>query len=386
MIRADMFLFGYVKYTVKNEDIKRVAELFLKNGISVKFHKNSFVTRSCKSKEIDKILNEKVEYHKSEPLGIGGFLFKNKKRYGAISALVLTTLLYIFASTRVWDIRVEGCAPELREAVIKELSEAGLSVGSRWQKGGLDKIEVSLLSGSDTVSWINVNRRGTVAYISVIEKEHHEAPEEPVGYSNLVATEDAVIEEITVVHGVAMVKVGDSVKRGDLLISGVIPSEAGGGFCYAEGIVKGRISDIVTVKIPSSRVEKYEKNSTLYDARLNILNFSAKFYKYYRNLQKECVIIEKREDLSIFGKRLPFSILKKYSVSYGVRVVNLTVCEMTAAASSEMQKALEEKLSDATLLKIRTEAEFLEDSYVMNSSIVYTENIGADLPFDAPIK
>ncbi len=384
MIRPDMLLFGYVKYTVKDEDVKTVAELFLKQNISVRFHKNSFFVRDSKSKETDKILGEKIEYEKSEILGFGGFLYKNKKRYGAISALILTFVLFIFSSTRVWDIRVVTSSPEIEKAVISELENAGFSIGSSWRKSDLGKLEVMLLSSSDTVSWININRRGSVAYISVIEKEHHDEPEDKMGYSNLVAASDAVIEEITVIHGEAAVKVGDSVKKGDLLISGVISGEAGGGFCYAEGIVRGRISDTVTVEIPSQRIEKYEKKSSLCDVQLNIFNFSAKIYKYYRNLPSECVIIEKRDDISIFGKRLPFSVLKKYGATYGERVVNLTADEMTGLASLEMQNTLQKKLKDATLLKIRTEAEFLTDRYVMRSNIVYTENIGADLPFDAP--
>ena len=45
-----------------------------------------------------------------------------------------------------------------------------------------------------------------------------------------------------------MVKVGDVVKKGDLLISGVLPLELGGGFCTAQGEVKGRVADRVEVE------------------------------------------------------------------------------------------------------------------------------------------
>ncbi len=384
MIGLDLLLFGYVKYTVKSEDVGRCAELFLKAGKTVKFRQQSFFVRLSKCREIEKIIAGRVEFKKGKISGLGGFLWCNKKRYGAISALVLVSFLLVFSSTRVWDVRVTGCSPEKQKAVLSELSSAGFTPGSSWLKSDLGRIEAKLLSESDTVSWLNINRRGNVAYVSVIEKETHKPPPEKVGYSNLVAASDAIIEEITVIHGEAAVKVGDSVKRGDLLISGVIPSEAGGGFCYAEGIVRGRVSDTVTVEVSSKRVEKYVKSSKLCDARLNIFNFSAKIYKYYRNLPNECVIIEKRDNASFLGKGLPFSIQKKYAVTYGENIVELSHDEMTRLASQKMQQLLSERLESATLLKIKTEAEIFPDRYIMRTGLICTENIGVDLPFDAP--
>ena len=98
MISPYMLLFGYLKYILKNEDVRGAAELFLKNNISVKFHKNTFLISARKASEIDKILDGKIEYTKGEMLGLGGFVRKNKKRYGVISALVLTASRFSFTS------------------------------------------------------------------------------------------------------------------------------------------------------------------------------------------------------------------------------------------------------------------------------------------------
>ncbi len=384
MIRGNFLLFGYVKYTLKNEDVKLVLDLFLRKNFSVKFKKNTFAVRLGKVGLAEEIIGGKVELQRSAPLGLGGFLYRNKKRYGAISALILVFVLSVLSSLLVWDVRVVDARDDLGEAVISELREAGFSIGSPWNKKSLSRIQAKLLSSSDKVSWLNINRRGSVAYISVLENEAKEEPEEKIGYSNLIAKTDAIIEEITVIHGEAAVKVGDSVKKGDLLISGVLPTEAGGGFCYAEGIVKGRVSDTASVNVSREEVQKYVESSVLCDLQLNIFNFSAKIYKCYRNLPGECVIIEKKDELSLFGKSLPFGMTKVYATVYGEKTVPLSDEEITSRALVLMQETLAERLASATLIKIRTSAEFTDFGYTMTSELVYTENIGADLHFSAP--
>ena len=48
-----------------------------------------------------------------------------------------------------------------------------------------------------------------------------------------------------------------------------------------------------------------------------------------------------------------------------------------------MSLALEEKLSDADLLKIRTKGYFGDTGYTMVSEIVYSQDVGRDAPFTA---
>ena len=113
----------------------------------------------------------------------------------------------------MWDIRIEGCDESYSDEIRKELTACGFSVGSSWSETDLGELEIEFLSKSQNVSWLNINRRGTVAYVTVLEKQVHEE-EKKEGYSNIIAECDAIIEEITVIHGVASVKVGDSVKKG----------------------------------------------------------------------------------------------------------------------------------------------------------------------------
>lgn len=383
MIRPDCFLFGYRIFEIEKEDVTKAAQTFLKNNISVKFYGNKIYASERKSRKIEKILATRVKYSRSELLGLGGFLYKNRKRWGIITALVITVFLLIFSGDRVWDVRIEGCETGNEENIIKELSECGFKIGSRWSKTDGNKIETALLQKSDYVSWLNINRRGTVAYVKVVDKITHEEPDEKSGYANIVASCDAVIEEITVEKGIAMVKAGDTVKKGDMLISGVIPAELGGGFCYAEGTVIGRVSDVIEVNIQSVIQGKVPEKQKICNIRINIFNFSINIFDRCRNSGTECDIIEQRKTVKLFGRNIPISMDKKYSVAYRTDLVTISADEMTRIAADKMSGALNEKLTDATLLRIKTDGEFSDGRYNMRSEVVYTAQIGKELPFIA---
>jgi len=377
-------LLGYIVFTVKEEDVGRCAGLFLKNGVSVRFKRNAFAADVFKARKIEKILSGVLEYQKSEVRGLGGFIYKNRKRYGVMFAALLFTVVYVVSSDRVWDIRIEGCDAECAERVKDELAECGFYVGARWSSGDTNQIEVELLSRSSSASWLNINRRGNVAYITVIEKEVHSG-ETKEGYSNVVAEFDGIIEEITVERGVAAVKVGDSVKRGDLLISGVLPEELGGGFCYAEGSVYARISDSVDVTVSQTKKKKTVKESEILRFDVKIFGFSVNILNNYRNYDKECDIIDTTKDISLFGRKLPLSLSKQSAVSYSTEEMQISEEEMVREASSKMADLLSERLVDSTLLKIKTEGSFEDGEYKMKSSFICIEQIGSDLPFEVKI-
>lgn len=381
MIRPDLFLLGYRVFTVKKEDIGLVAQILLKGGVSVKFESGSFVAGEKKAKKIEALLATRVEFSKSELMGFRGFIVRQRRKWGMLFALALTITIFLFTHNRIWDVRVDGCSGENEGKIIKELEECGFSIGARWSHRDLSEVEVDFLKSTDIASWVNINRRGTVAYVTVIEKASHPKPDVKSGYANVVASHDAVIEEITVMRGVAAVKAGDVVKKGDLLISGIVTNEIGTEFCYAEGVVIGRISDTISYTSTDTEVKKLEKERRLTKMSIKIFNFSLNIFNKTRNSINGCDIIDVVNEDSLFGAKLPFTVYKQYAVSYESHPQKLDKSEMAHRASEGMSRALEEKLGEATLVRIRTEGNFSDGAYTLNSSVVYLEQIGTDSAF-----
>lgn len=382
MIRIDLLLFGYRVIEIEKTDIKAAVKLLFKNNINAKIKNHSLIVSERKYKEISKLLATRVKFKASELLGLPGFLYKNRKRYGVFCALLFTLIVFVLTSDKIWDVRIEGENIRFEDEILKELAECGFSSGKSFKSMDFSKVEVMLLEKSEYVAWANIYRRGNVAYVTVRNKISHEEKEEKLGYSNVVAACDAVIEEITVNKGVAMVKPGESVKAGDLLISGILPAESGGGFCYAEGIIIGRITDSIEVVAENERSVKIPEKTKISEINVNFFKFSAKIFKSYGKKEKDYDIIERKVSPTLFGKRLPIYFDLKYREFFRVERVLISESEMAETALQKMREALESRLENATLLKIRSEGGFSDSGYTLRTYFVLSENIGRDLPFE----
>lgn len=381
MLKNRAYIWGYVEYSVEREDVSTVIELLLRAEIGAVQKDAVVVVNAKNAREVDALLDTRVKFSRSEVKGIRGIFCKSIKCYGALLAIAFSMALLFLSSKVVWSVRIEGNAIYSEREIIEELESCGLSLGERWSKIDTGRIEGELLSKSDSISWLNINRRGSVAYVKVIEKTVFEENEN-IGYTNVVAKCDAIIEEITVVSGVAKVQVGESVKKGDLLISGVIPRELGGGFCYAEGVVKGRVSDVISVNVADSYEEKCFKESSLKGISLSFFNFPINIFKSYRNLDIECDIIENKEQVSFCKKTLPFEIIKSYRLPYEIKTRRLSEEEMISIASDRITDVLASRFEESLLLKISTKGEFEKNGYKMQTEFVCIEDIMENVPFE----
>ena len=297
-------------------------------------------------------------------------------------ALAAVFALFLFLNSLVWDVRVEGCESGRESEILAELDSAGLSVGKSWRSIDKGEIEAKVLSSSDTVSWLNVNRRGTVAYVKVIDKVINDVPEQPSGFAIVVAERDCIIEQITVKRGVAMVKAGESVRKGQLLISGVIPTELGGGYCYAEGSVVGRYTDIVSVAVSADVTEREYTDTSVDTVSIKIFGFSINIFKKYRNFPDSCDIIERTKDIELMNKRLPIRFAYSELRHFNEYQRRLSRSELTERASDELHERLLDALSSAELVSISTDGEFTDGGYTMQAYAVVRAEVGVAKEFD----
>jgi similar to stage IV sporulation protein len=375
MVRADFLLLGYFRFRVAPEEKVKVSDIFLRNGMSVSFDKSGgFMVGYRQKSRVERLLTGKVSYEVSEPRGIFGFLVSNKKRYGAIFGIVFVLIIAYFSSRIVWDVRIEGADGESEEKILEELSMAGLSEGKLWKRLDRAEIEIKALGISDSVGWLNINRRGNVAYVKVSKKELHAPEQKQDGFASIVAARDCVIEEIIVKSGYATVKKGESVRAGEVLISGVIPTELGGGLCYAEGEVIGRYPDRVSVVAERQKEEKSYGERELLSLSVNFFGFNINIFKKTRQSEGLCDIIKEKERIKLL-KRLPISVEKSYLIPYETVSVKLSDEEMTALASERLCEALADFLKDKEPKRLSAAGEFFEGGYRMVCDTVVSSDV-----------
>ena len=375
MVRPDLLLFGYVVIAVVEEDKALASDILLGHGLGAAFDKKGrFIIPYRLYECVKALFDSKIRYTASEPRGLYGLAMRYKGRIGIIIGIIFTTLLFVISSDFVWDVRIEGIDSEKADEIYGELSESGLSVGKRWSRLDKNQVEINMLRNSDSVAWLNINRRGTVAYVKVSDKKMYEEDEEPEGYANVVAARDCVIEEIMVESGYPMVKKGESVKAGEVLISGVIPTELGGGFCYAKGSVTGRYTDKVEVEAERNFTVKTYTDRTLIKYTLKFFGKDINIFKKYGQPSEGCDIIEKTEYVTVW-KRLPISIRKTYSSSYETKTSELSDAELVSLASERLREALLLFLADKEAKRMVSSGEFTEIGYRMVCDTVVSSEV-----------
>ena len=387
MVKISFLLLGYRKIHIQSVGISETVSQFIRAGLTPLAEPDGTIyIKEREAKKAEEILAKLGEYELSETRGLLGALLRVKNRIGISLGILFSIILCAVFQNFVWDVRVDGNIAVSDSAIIYELYSSGFGIGNMWSTTDTAEVESQLLSKSENISWININRRGTVAYVSVIEKNKEisrEQKEASGRYANIVATSDCIIVDITVKRGCAEVKVGDVVKAGDILISGVLPISAGGGFCYAEGEVVGKMSDVLEVEVERKYEKEVETKQSAIDLSLKIFNFPINIFKKYGNSYDGCDIIE---DVKVFSfpnnKKIPISFVTTYAKERITEEALYTDDELIGIATSRLNSKTVTRLTTADLDKIRTYGSFTEGGYRMYSEIVFTDEVGKTQDFE----
>ena len=177
---------------------------------------------------------------------------KYRNRIGIPIGIFSAVIIIIVFSTRIWKIEIKGCESQLADRIISELNENGLKIGC--YKHGIDvrELQSKIMLEEDGVSWIAINIVGSTAYIEVSERR--QPPEKLFDnnkVANIVAECDGQIKYLEIYSGQAMVKIGEAVRKGDILVSGIMEDQYGKKqFKYARAKVIARTEQEDAVEIP----------------------------------------------------------------------------------------------------------------------------------------
>ncbi len=142
-----------------------------------------------------------------------------RRKFFWIGAMILISFL-VYLSSFVFIIKVDGFEDAERQQLLVDLSRLGLKIGSSRkeiiQKKNL--IEREVMIHTPGAVWLAITVHGVVAEVRVVKRKNVPAPVESC---DIVAAKDGVVTKMVVVRGVPAVKEGDTVAKGDLLISGV---------------------------------------------------------------------------------------------------------------------------------------------------------------------
>lgn len=133
-------------------------------------------------------------------------------------ALIMLTAIFIF-SQFCWGVKVVAEKSELNQKIAEFLDTQDL-VAKSWKSIDCDTLETQILNAISEVGLVSVNRQGAFLVVNTISGTQPQATEPILDTSaGIFADRDGIVSRIFVASGTALVKVGDTVSLGQMLVA-----------------------------------------------------------------------------------------------------------------------------------------------------------------------
>ncbi|WP_378953781.1 sporulation protein YqfD [Pelosinus sp. sgz500959] len=222
-------LFNYITGTITLKVSGAMPEKFInlcmthqKRLLSISKHDEDFIVSMGLSDFFSiRPLVRKSQNH-VQVIGYAGLPFlirKIKKRKMLVAGGIVFLMLLNLLMSYIWFVDIVGIKSISAQQIKDVLYEQGLKPGMLKEKINSKKIENQIVRSIPEVAWVNIGFTGTRAVVEIVEKTLPKALDKAP--ADIVAAKDGIITEVIALAGESVVKKGDTVKKGDLLIKGV---------------------------------------------------------------------------------------------------------------------------------------------------------------------
>ena len=388
------FIFGYCRISADITDAADIFNICATHGIVYRSQRtaNAQISFECSlpaAKKLKHHCNGRgIELLSLTSHGIPKLLAGYKHRYGVFAGLFISLIIFLYSGGILWDIRIEGELDRLTKSEITEqLNTCGLKIGMNKKDVNTGEIETRVIVYSDDISWISINLFGNVAHVEI--REAVPLPEESELYdaANLVASRDGQIEGFEEVRGDIVVKAGDLVREGDLLVSGIYDSKSLG-FIYkcASGKVFARVRSDYEVTAALEYDEKIYTGEGLVEKYLVFFNKEIKIYTNFCQKGSKCDIIDTVSYFDPIGKgELPVGIRTVRYAEYEYVSAERSAEEAIELAMKKLRQK-EAELGVADVIRKELSGSFEDENgkriYLLRCSAVSVINIARQVKIE----
>lgn len=299
-----------------------------------------FCKLSCKDffqlKDLLRKTDCKCKIHKKQ--GFPFLLFRLKRRKGICIGSILFLSILLFCTNRIWDINVEGGFLHTREQLLLLMEKEQMVYGGIPAKAvNCAEIEKRIRLMYNEIGWISIEKRGCRLFVMLNESTMPYSRKQLEYPCHIIADKDGIVQRIEVLSGIPMVKAGDAVKKGDVLICGVIPIVADFDEILRKEpvIADGRVYIKSEFSYISNFETEYEKKiykNTYYG--LEIFSFGRKLFSYIPRYSdgKYDIITNDIVPLYFEDYQVPILFRKYHILPYNTETVHMAEEEISEKA------------------------------------------------------
>ncbi|MGE6629258.1 sporulation protein YqfD [Bacillus sp. NPDC077027] len=225
------YFIGRVEVEIRGSGIERLINECTRQGIAIFHvsHRKESVRLFIRLSDVHAFRRvrrkHKVTCSFYQKKGFPFLLLWSRRNIGFTLGVLLFLLTILVLSNMVWKIEISGANPETEHQMRKHLDEIGVQKGRfQFLMGSPEKIQKSLTTHIKSITWVGVELNGTAFQMKVVEKNEPEK-EKYTSPQHIVAKKKAVITRMFVEKGEPVAAVDEHVKKGQMLVSGLIGSE-----------------------------------------------------------------------------------------------------------------------------------------------------------------
>ncbi len=377
-VRLIRFLLGFVKFKIIGEYPERLINQLALNGIRV-----WGITRSKSGlsaytfmkdyKKIRRIRAEnRVRTRIVKRFGLPVALKRHSIRAGFAVGFALYIAVLLVMSGFVWNIRVVGNSTLTEAEILSACKELGLHEGVPKSSVDSKEFRTRLLLELDGIAWASVNIEGVRATVNI--SEARPPKNDPPENCNLVASADGIITAIESTSGTVKVKVGQTVKKGDLLVSGITEYKDG---TYRFGVAKGEIyaatERVIEHFVPFETAETVRDGTAVTKRVLTVFGLNIPLYLGTQKGSYETETLTKRYEKD--GMYLPVALTETTFYGLKERQTVLTEAEAKEKAAAELEEIIAQELENAEITQKSLDFILKPDGISVIAKINCKENI-----------
>lgn len=379
------YILGYVNILVEGYFVEKFINICNKQKIflwNLKRSKTTIIYTNVSIKDFKKLKpiaqKTKCKIKIKSKKGLPFIFNKYKKRKIFVIGLAMVLITIFTLSKFIWNIEVIGNEKINDDEIIQIANENNLKIGKFKNKVDTKKIINKLRLERDDIAWIGIEIKGTNAIIKIVESIPKPNIIDDEEFCNIVATKDAIIKKISAQNGTPVVKEGEIVKKGTVIIAGWLEGKyTGTRYVHATGSVQGKVWYTQKERIYFKQQKKEQTGNVENKYSLNINNFKINFNKGVSKF-KNYDTIETNKKVKLFSNfYLPIELIKITNTEVNITDITYTLEEAKNIGIEKAKQELNNKIENLdNILSIQINDSQTSEYIEVEVTYEMLENIG----------
>lgn len=317
-----------------------------------------------------------------QKFGLPFWIHRYRHRRGLLIGAAFYVLILCLLAPRIWVVQVRGNAETPAAAVLEEAEKHGVRIGASVKDIDVKRLQISGLEALPSVAWLTVNPSGCVARIEV--KERRPAPEvlDLTQPSDLVAVRDGRILRMEVRSGQRLVKDGEAVTAGTVLVTGRVASEMGEKLYRSYGEVWAETRRQITVEEELVYQRRVLSDRVIFRPVFSFLGWEVPLFSEGA-LPEGTDCRQEKHFLTAYGKTLPLGVIHNYYTPTHTVKTARTRQQAAALAAEQLKQREKDLFLPDSYEEIERKEEIRDGRYVLTATYRCRENIGVEVPIQA---